>query len=250
MRYIKESFLAGRIYKGIDSLNSDALRWLDAEGNGTTNLRTRKPPRVMFREEAQHLTKVQFSDEGFSEIRSVSDKYTVKIDWSVYELPRLAVKPFEQVRVEEQDGMLLFYKAAENELIHKCPRRESPGGTTSYEGNSRKGDSVASNSFRLRFEAYDVAERFAEIVEETEPRYKNLQLGRMLTLSNVFTMEQMVEAMDYCVNIGICSAAEVTAFLIYRHGKDYVTKRISKNAYYRNRERAEEIRREQDGRYC
>ena len=145
--------------------------------------------------------------------------------------------------------MLLFYKAAENELIHKCPRRESPGGTTSYEGNSRKGDSVASNSFRLRFEAYDIAERFAEIVEETEPRYKNLQLGRMLTLSNVFTMEQIVEAMEYCVSIGICSAAEVTAFLIYRHGKDYVTKRISKNAYYRNRERAEEIRREQDGRY-
>ncbi len=249
VRYIKESFLAGRIYKGIDSLNSDALRWLDAEGNGTTNLRTRKPPRVMFREEAQHLTRVQFSDEGFSEIRSVSDKYTVKIDWSVYELPRTAVKPFEQVRVEEQDGMLLFYKAAENELIHKCPRRQSPGGTTSYEGNSRKGDSVASNSFRLRFEAYDVAERFAEIVEETEPRYKNLQFGRMLTLSNVFTMEQMIEAMDYCVYIGICSAAEVTAFLIYRHGKDYVTKRISKNAYYRNRERAEEIRREQDGRY-
>ena len=119
VRYIKESFLAGRIYKGIDSLNSDALRWLDAEGNGTTNLRTRKPPRVMFREEAQHLTKVQFSDEGFSEIRSVSDKYTVKIDWSVYELPRSAVKPFDQVRVEEQNGMLLFYKAAENELIHK-----------------------------------------------------------------------------------------------------------------------------------
>ena len=201
----------------------------------------------MFREEARHLTRVQFSDEGFSEIRSVSDKYTVKIDWSVYELPRTAVKPFEQVRVEEQDGMLLFYKAAENELIHKCPRRESPGGTTSYEGNSHKGDSVESNSFRLRFEAYDIAERFAEIVEETEPRYKNLQLGRMLTLSNVFTTEQMVEAMD--VSIGICSAAEVTAYLIYRHGKDYVTKRISKNAYYRNRERAEEIRREQDGRY-
>jgi len=249
VRYIKESFLAGRIYKGIDSLNSDALRWLDAEGNGTTNLRTRKPPRVMFREEAQHLTRVPFSDEGFSEIRSVSDKYTVKIDWSVYELPRTAVKPFEQVRVEEQDGMLLFYKAAENELIHKCPRRESPGGTTAFEGNNSKGDSVASNSFRLRFEAYDVAEAFANKVEETEPRYKNLQLGRMLTLSNVFTMEQMVEAMDYCVNIGICSAAEVTAYLIYRHGKDYVTKRISKNAYYRNRERAEEIRREQDGRY-
>lgn len=111
-------------------MNSDALRWLDAEGNGTTNLRTRKPPRVMFREEARH--RVQFSDEGFSEIRSVSDKYTVKIDWSVYELTRTAVKPFDQVRVEEQDGMQLFYKAAENELIHKLGELALKGGYRVY----------------------------------------------------------------------------------------------------------------------
>lgn len=145
--------------------------------------------------------------------------------------------------------MLLFYKAGDGALIHKCPRKESPGGTTSYEGNTPKQDFVASNSFRLRFEAYDIAETFAGKVEEAEPRYKNLQLGRMLTLSNVFTTEQIVEAMEYCVNISICTAAEVTAFLIFRHGKDYALKRISKNAYYRNRNRAEEIRREQYGKY-
>lgn len=249
VRYIKESFLEGRIYKGIDSLNSDMLRWLDTEGNGTTNLRTRKPPRVMFREEFKHLIKVPPSDVGFSEVRSVSDKYTVKIDWSVYELPRTVVKPYDQVRIEEEDGMLLFYKAGDGALIHKCLRRDSPGGITAYDGNAPKQDSVASNSFRLRFEAYDVAEEFAKKVEETEPRYKNLQFGRMLTLSNVFTTEQMLEAMEYCVNIGICSVAEVTAFLIYRYGKDYVLKRISKNAYYRNRNRAEEIRREKNGKY-
>ena len=76
-----------------------------------------------------------------------------------------------------------------------------------------------------------------------------MQFGRMLTLSNVFTTEQMLEDMEYCVNIGICSVAEVTAFLIYRYGKDYVLKRILKNAYYRNRNRAEEIRREQNGKH-
>lgn len=54
VRYVKEGFLAGRIYTGIDNLNSAALRWLDNEGNGTTNLRTRKPPRELFREEVRH----------------------------------------------------------------------------------------------------------------------------------------------------------------------------------------------------
>lgn len=249
VRYVKESFLEGRVYKGIDTLNSDALRWLDAEGNGTINLRTRKPPRVMFREEHKHLIKVQTSDCYESEIRSVSDKYTVKLDWSVYELPRNAVKPYDRIRIEEQDGILLFYKAAENELIHKCPRRENPGGVTSCEDNAPIKDSVAINSFRMRFDTYDVAEIYATKVEESEPRYKNLQLGRVSTLANLFSDEQIVEAMEYCVSVNICTAAEMTAYLIYRYGREYVMKRVSNNAYYRNRDRAEEIRREQHGKY-
>ena len=30
--YVKQSFLEGRVYTGIDSLNSAALAWLDREG--------------------------------------------------------------------------------------------------------------------------------------------------------------------------------------------------------------------------
>lgn len=249
VRYIKESFLQGRIYKGIDALNSDALRWLDMEGNGTTNVRTRKPPRVMFREEYQHLIKVSPTEIATSEIRSVSDKYAVKLDWSVYELPRTAVKPYDRVRIEEQDGMLLFYRADSNELIYKCQRRESPGGTTSCGENSPTKDTVAINSFRMRFDAYDAAEEFAQKVEAEQPRYKNLQLGRVLTLANLCSDEQVVEAMEHCCSVGIYTAAEATAYLIYRHGKDYALKRISKNAYYRNSDRAEEIGREYYGKY-
>lgn len=249
MRYIKESFLEGRVYKGIDTLNSDALRWLDAEGNGTTNQRTRKPPRLMFREEYKHLIKVQSFDHIEAEIRSVSDKWTVKLDWSVYELPRNAVKPYDQVRIEEQDGMLLFYKAGETKLIHKCPRRDLPGGVTSCEDNTPVKDSVASNSFRMRFDAYDVAEVYANRVEEAEPRYKNVQLGRVITLANLFSDEQIVEAMEYCVSVNICTAAEMTAYLIYRYGREYVMRCLSNNAYYRNRDRAAEIGREQHGKY-
>ena len=101
----------------------------------------------------------------------------------------------------------------------------------------------------MRFEAYSVAEAFARKVEEAEPRYKNLQLGRVITLANLCNDEQIVEAMEYCVSVGICTAAEMTAYLIYRHEKEYALKRISTNAYYRNRVRADEIRREQYGKH-
>lgn len=57
VRYVKEGFLQGRLYAGIDSLNSAALERLDKEYNGTTHERTRKAPWELFREESKHLGK-------------------------------------------------------------------------------------------------------------------------------------------------------------------------------------------------
>ena len=53
--YVKQSFLEGRVYTGIDSLNSAALAWLDREGNGRIHTVTRKVPRETFIEEQKHL---------------------------------------------------------------------------------------------------------------------------------------------------------------------------------------------------
>lgn len=92
-------------------------------------------------------------------------------------------------------------------------------------------------------------EPFLEKLTELEPRYKNIQCGRIIALSNMYSVEQVAEAMEYCVKVGICSSQEVTAFLIFRYGDEFAKKHLSKNAYYRNRNRAYEIRREQDGRY-
>ena len=72
----------------------------------------------MFREESKHLEKVQTEDVEVA-IRAVSDKFAVIYDWSKYELSHARVRQYDQVRIEESDGMLLFYKADTGELIHK-----------------------------------------------------------------------------------------------------------------------------------
>ncbi len=181
-------------------MNSDALRWLDAEGNGTTNLRTRKPPQVMFREEARHLTGVQFSDEGFSEIRSVSDKYAVKIDWSVYELPRTAVKPFEQVRVEEQDGMLLFYKAAENELIHKLgelalhkAKQQRSVTATDYAAQIKEYSERIQALEAQQAELQSTENRYSEVKMWLDSFAEHSQSGGIMNADDGMIMKQLVE---------------------------------------------------------
>ena len=110
VRYVKEGFLQGRLYTGIDSLNSAALEWLDKECNGTTHERTRKAPREMFREESKHLTKVQTEDTEVA-IRAVSDKHAVIYDWSKYELPHSRVKQYDTIKNKD--------KSRKTEIIYR-----------------------------------------------------------------------------------------------------------------------------------
>lgn len=249
VRYVKEGFLTGRIYTGIDNLNSVALRWLDNEGNGTSNLRTRRPPRELFAEEARYLERYTPVQLEATMIRSVSDKFLVTVGWSVYEMPHHKVRQYDQIRIEEQDGMLLFYKADSGELIHKCPKHDSEGGVTVYAQQEPQTDFVASNAIRYKLAACHAIDAFVERITENQPRYKNAQCNRVLSLANMYSIDQVAEGIEYCVRVNICNVNELTAFLIFRHGDAYAKKHLSKNAYYNNRKRAEEIRREQDGRY-
>ncbi|MDD6237117.1 MAG: DDE-type integrase/transposase/recombinase [Clostridiales bacterium] len=118
VRYVKESFLEGGIYYGIDALNSEALRWLDTEGNGTSNARTRQIPRVMFREESKHLVKVHAIDAGMTDIRSVSDKYTVKVDWSVIFITNRELSEWQQAAEDKHLMQTLADKiSSDSQLI-------------------------------------------------------------------------------------------------------------------------------------
>ena len=122
-------------------------------------------------------------------------------------------------------------------------------GVTAMESGNTKSDPVAVNTFLQIFEPYEDTATFVASLSESDPRYKNTQFGRIVSLANLYSVEQVAEAISYCVKAGICNVSEITAFLIFRYGKEYALKRISKNAYYRNRDRAEEIRREQNGKY-
>ena len=117
VKYVKENFLEGRIFAGIDSLNSAALHWLDVEANGTYNYSTKRIPREEFMTEAPTLVKVPFRGNLANNFRNVSPNYCVTYQGSRYLLPKEKVHVKEVVRIEEDEGQLAFYRAADNVLI-------------------------------------------------------------------------------------------------------------------------------------
>ena len=92
-------------------------------------------------------------------------------------------------------------------------------------------------------------DEFMDKLSKSEARYKNVQFNRIITLANLYTDDMIAEAMEYCVKVGRCNVSEMTAFLIFRYGEEMARKKLSKEVFYNNRKRAEEIRREQDGKY-
>lgn len=247
VNYVKEGFLRGRQYTGIDSLNSAALEWLDKECNGTTHSRTRKAPRELFREESKHLEKMQTEHVEVA-IRAVSDKFAVIYDWSKYELPHSRVRQYDQVRIEESDGMLLFYKADTGELIHKCRKSAEEGGDIPYRDDGVEMETVGENAMRRVFENVEDIESFISAIREQSGRYANTQMTKIVALAKAYSVDQVESALGYCIRTGICTLNELQAYLLYRYGVGIARRKMTANAIYHCKKRAEEIAEEQHGR--
>ena len=247
VRYVKEGFLQGRLYTGIDSLNSAALEWLDKECNGTTHERTRKAPRELFREESKYLEKVLI-EEAEVAIRAVSDKNAVIYEWSKYELPRSRVKQFDQVRIEETDGVLMFYKADTGELIHKCRKSAEEGGDIPYRDEGTEMETVGENAVRRIFADVEGIEDFIALLRKHNGRYANSQMNKLVSLAKSYSVDQVETAIRYCMRVKICSLHEIQAYLLYRYGTGIGKRKLTENAFYHCKKRAEEIAEEQNGR--
>lgn len=247
VRYVKEGFLQGRLYAGIDSLNSAALEWLDKECNGTTHERTRKAPRELFREESKHLEKVLIEDIEVA-IRAVSDKFAVIYEHSRYELPHSRVKQYEPIRIEEADGMLLFYKADTGELIYKCRKSAEEGGDIPYRDEGVEMETVGENAMRRVFEDVEDIETFIKNIREQSGRYANPQMNKIVSLAKAYAVDQVETALRYCIRVGICTLNEVQSYLLYRYGVGIGKRKMTLSVVHHCKKRAEEIAEEQHGR--
>mgnify|MGYP000016624975 FL=1 len=55
VKYVKENFLVARVFRDIDSLNREALEWLERTGNGKVHGTARRVPREEFAVEKSFL---------------------------------------------------------------------------------------------------------------------------------------------------------------------------------------------------
>lgn len=241
--YVKYSFLEGRTYNGIDALNSACLQWLDNEGNGLVNAKTRRIPREMFYEEARHLIPVKATIPKEQVILSVTSKNCIRYKGNEYALPKGKLKEKERVRVEERDNNIFIYQALTNEFLLKHAIPTGEGNTVSIEENYY--DSVSVERIKRIFGDDDRIDSYIKGIKDN--RYINTQCKQIYHLINYYSETQMMSAIEHCLRVNICNTTELAAYLIYKFGASKSKRCFSKEKLIFYSKRAQKIKEELDG---
>ena len=240
VKYVKENFLVGTVFTGIDSLNSAALRWLDTEANGTRNYDTKVIPRDLFQEEIPYLQKVAYRSGYLNNFRSVSTKYDVTWDGSRYQLDKQLVNIKDVIRIEEEKGALLFYRVSDEKLVHHCQKAEHPGEKINTVP-SVADRAVSLTSVKRLFGNNETVCRYVEGIDKTCARYKTAHYKWVLKLAKRFSLDELEEAMEHCIAENSCNTHELIAFLIFRYGESKVRAIVGSYMFYQCRDRAKEM---------
>jgi transposase len=214
IKYIKYNFLGGRKYIDNETLNGQALAWLERTANAKIHAATKQIPHQEWLIEKQHLEPL---NEIFTPGQPLKS-YTVRKDNTIackgnfYQLPLGTYRGHgSTVKVKLTDQAITIYDRADNEI-------------TSYKPHSGKGKLVRNSNFKrdystkidelIRevsslFENRQQAIDYLQMVRQDNPRYIRDQLLMIRKMSEDFTMQIMDAAMDLCMENRILKATDM-----------------------------------------
>lgn len=243
VKQVKESFLPGRLYTGIDSLNSAAIQWLDDTANQWCHAVKKKTPRELFKEESKELIKVPEYELGL-EFRVVSLLYTISYESITYILPKEIFAPHQRIRIEERNGNLCFYSQSTGKKMFECAKGEKAGDVVLCANGQGLEKGTAELELRYMFNNDEIVNQFLNEIETINPRYRNAHYIRIRALCKVYTLDQIQEGMAQCLKMDRCTASALVAYLIYRYGERRKDERTSKYERRKCRELMEIIKEE------
>lgn len=244
VNYIKRSFLDGRIFYGIDRLNSECLHWMDSVCNLKLNATTRQRPRDMFIEEQKQLVPYRPIKPDVM-LRKVGNCH-ISFKNNSYEIPKQYAYDDLIVRVEQRDNKLYLFDSETEELIyiHKVPSKK--GNVVSVVERMQK-ISASEATFNINFKDNFYAGYFRDRVKERIPRYAYTQFMKLNSLLKSFSEEEITEAFKYCISSNSYNIGTILGYLIATHPEIDIGSIVPKGTKSYYTEIANEIGEKLDG---
>ncbi|MFI3165538.1 MAG: DDE-type integrase/transposase/recombinase [Bacillota bacterium] len=245
--HTKHHFLDGRIYCGIDVLNSQCLEWLDNGCNITFNVNQRQIPKQLFEEEYKHLVKVPVSSVIEKNIFRIRKENQVLYKHNSYAIPHKAQFTCEFARIEEDDGFLNIYNAVTNEFLCKYKIPQTKGNVLCAD-DSTASSPASPEHLLILFDRCQAIQNFVETLKQKVPRYASRQCVNIISALRYFKKESVLEAIEHCNKTNRVHIQEFVGYLIYRHGKAPVRKFTTDAMMVYSIKRANAIKEEYNGR--
>jgi len=222
IKYVKGNFLAFRLLNGITQLNSDGLLWLDRTGNGLIHETTKMIPKVVFQEEKKHLKKAPELGEDVvvPRIAIVRKNNMVFYKQNRYQMPKGTYQPGRKARIEEDEhkSVVRFFDCDSGELLEEHRLCQEIGKRV---GNDHPQRDTKTKYYELiekvkdGFESNEHALIFIDRVIALKPRYTRDQMSILARLQERYALEELLQAIFYCLERELFSAVDLSDTLEY-----------------------------------
>ena len=223
VKYIKNNFLKYRSYIGLSQLNSDGLAWLERCANGRIHETTKMVPDYVFKQEINHLKSVpELSQPAPPRIAAVRPTNVIPYLQNRYQVPKGTYYPGREVRIEadETNGTVSFYdsKTGEELAVHNIERNQK-GRLVSLPRNVERFSETKYDELRIKVTAgfcgFQAATYFIERIIEKYPRYVRDQLSIIRRAQEKYSLQELINAINYCIERELFSATDLRDTLEY-----------------------------------
>ncbi len=206
VKYVKINFLPGRLFKGIDPLNTECEGWLARTANGTIHHTTHLIPSEVFKEEQPHLMPyhgIPTLPQVTMEERHLRKDNVISYHCSFYAVPTGTYHgPSSSVFIEEKDGILYIYSKETGKTLAEHPVSQEKGKLVSN-GSLRRDRQSSFTDLENRIRDYignsDALELFLSGIHLGKSRYYRDNLCHIIRHMEDFTPETLIESLAVCM---------------------------------------------------
>lgn len=213
VRYVKHNFMSAREFKDIETLNAEALSWLERTANGTEHHGIRRIPAEVFAIEKDHMRPYAgtptLSDQTMEQ-RAVRQDNTIMYEGCFYSVPSGTYRGRDSfVYVEQKDGVVNIYAPETGKTIATHPYSREKGAFI-RNFNHQRHPAVSIEDYKKlvlgMLPAIDDASVWLDNMEADKKRYTRDNLRVLERESYKYDADTLTYALKICIGAGAYNA--------------------------------------------
>lgn len=228
VKYVKNNFCKGRVYKSLETLNQSAIEWLNRTANAKEHQGIKKIPHHQWLIEKAHLQQTNFQYKPKAKELpqyKVRKDNTIHYKGNYYTLPMGTYKNNNSwVCLEEKEGKITLSNT-DKSILTSHILAMGRGATISNTDHRRdKSQSMAAlqNELLSAFENSHKAIVFIENLHKDKPRYTRDNFNHLIKTITQHSKEIVDKTLEYCLESAIYNAyrfEEIAKFYQKEHDK-------------------------------